>query len=176
MSDFFEKLKKEEPYTEYTLDMFSKSAGKEASEVGQFNNWRNMVSDADKYTFEVPHLGAQKPEISIKRENGDQYDLISFSSYNYLGYSYHPDVIQAGKDALDKYGLGATGSPLLNGTFEVHKELEGFDAKYLGNNEYVLYFKLSSPVVTPAVDEEDEESSKKPSEGASSKQTESGRD
>ena len=80
MSDFFEKLKKEEPYTEYTLDMFSKSAGKEASEVGQFNNWRNMVSDADKYTFEVPHLGAQKPEISIKRENGDQYDLISFSS------------------------------------------------------------------------------------------------
>ena len=53
MSDFFEKLKKEEPYTEYTLDMFSKSAGKEASEVGQFNNWRNMVSDADKYTFEV---------------------------------------------------------------------------------------------------------------------------
>ena len=136
MSDFFEKLKKEEPYTEYTLDMFSRSAGKEASEISQFNNWRNMVSDADKYTFEVPHLGAQKPEISIKRENGDQYDLISFSSYNYLGYSYHPDVIQAGKDALDKYGLGATGSPLLNGTFQVHKELEQSIVDFYGLDGY----------------------------------------
>ena len=65
---------------------------------------------------------------------------------------------------------------LLDFFYEVHKELEGFDAEYLGNNEYVLYFKLSSPVVTPAVDEEDEESSKKPSNDVSTPPSDSDRD
>jgi len=65
---------------------------------------------------------------------------------------------------------------LLDFFYEVHKELEGFDAEYLGNNEYVLYFKLSSPVVTPAVDEEDEESSKKPPHNVSTPPSDGGRD
>jgi glycine C-acetyltransferase len=50
--------------------------------------------------------------------------LLNLSSYNYLGLSYRPEVIAAAKRALDTYGLGAAGSPILSGTMDVHLELE----------------------------------------------------
>ena len=136
MSDFFDKLIKEEPYTEYSLDMFSRSTGQDHAEIMQFNRWREDVNKANKYTFEVPHLGPQTPEITVQRESGDKYNLVSFASYNYLGYSYHPEVIKSAKDALENYGLGATGSPLLNGTFQIHKELEDKITKFYGQEDY----------------------------------------
>ena len=136
MADFFDKLIEQEPYTQYTLDMFSRSAGKDHAEIDQFDKWRQMVTGANKYTFEVSHLAAQRPEISVRRESGDEYNLISFASYNYLGYSYHPDVIDAAKKALDLYGLGATGSPLLNGTFQIHNELEDKIVQFFGQKDY----------------------------------------
>ena len=123
MSD--KKAKESRPsYTEFTLDMFSRSSGKNHSEIKQFNQWRDDIIKADKYTFETPHLTPQTPEISVRRIHGDEHNLVNFSSYNYLGYANHPEVIQAAKDALDTFGLGATGSPLLNGTFDIHKKLE----------------------------------------------------
>jgi glycine C-acetyltransferase len=112
------------PYTDYTFDMFLTSAGKEHAEISQFNQWRQEVLDAHMYTFQIPHLGAQLPEVSVERVTGEKFDLVSLASYNYLGYSYHPEVLAAAKAALDKYGLGATGSPVLNGTFRIHEELE----------------------------------------------------
>ena len=136
MADFFDKLIEQEPYTQYTLDMFSRSAGKDHAEIDQFDKWRQMVTGANKYTFEVSHLAAQRPEILVRRESGDEYNLISFASYNYLGYSYHPDVVDAAKKALDLYGLGATGSPLLNGTFQIHNELEDKIVQFFGQKDY----------------------------------------
>lgn len=50
--------------------------------------------------------------------------LLNLSSYNYLGLSYRPEVIAASKQALDHYGLGAAGSPVLSGTMNIHLELE----------------------------------------------------
>lgn len=116
--------KKMPSYTDYTFDMFITSAGKAHSEITQFNKWRQQVVDAKMYTFQIPHLGAQRPEVAVQRISGEQLDLISLANYNYLGYSYHPEVLQAAKDALDVYGLGATGSPVLNGTFRLHELLE----------------------------------------------------
>ena len=135
MSD--KKTKKSRPsYTEFTLDMFSRSSGKNHSEIKQFNQWRDDIIEADKYTFETPHLTPQTPEISVRRIHGDVHDLVNFSSYNYLGYANHPDVIQAAKDALDAFGLGATGSPLLNGTFDIHKKLEQSLTSFFGQQGY----------------------------------------
>ena len=135
MSD--KKEKKSRPsYTEFTLDMFSRSSGKNHSEIKQFNQWRDDIIKADKYTFETPHLTPQTPEISVRRIHGDEHDLVNFSSYNYLGYANHPDVIQAAKDALDAFGLGATGSPLLNGTFDIHKKLEQSLTSFFGQQGY----------------------------------------
>ena len=64
---------------------------------------------------------------------------------------------------------------LLDYFYSTYEDLAGFDAEYRGNNEYFLYFRISAPVPA-SVAQEDEESSKKPSDSASSKQTESGRD
>ena len=135
MSD--NKTKDNRPsYTEFTLDMFSRSSGKNHSEIKQFNQWRDDIIKADKYTFETPHLTPQTPEISVRRIHGDEHDLVNFSSYNYLGYANHPDVIEAAKDALDAFGLGATGSPLLNGTFDIHKKLENSLTSFFGQEGY----------------------------------------
>ena len=132
-----QKSKEKKPsYTEFTLDMFSRSSGKNHAEIKQFNQWRNDVISADKYTFEAPHLTPQTPEIGVRRIHGDEHKLFNFSSYNYLGYANHPEVINAAKDALDKFGLGATGSPLLNGTFDIHKQLEHALANFFGQEGY----------------------------------------
>ena len=132
-----QKSKEKKPsYTEFTLDMFSRSSGKNHAEIKQFNQWRNDIISADKYTFETPHLTPQTPEIGVRRIHGDEHKLFNFSSYNYLGYANHPEVINAAKDALDKFGLGATGSPLLNGTFDIHKQLEYALTDYFGQEGY----------------------------------------
>ncbi|GAA0270016.1 pyridoxal phosphate-dependent aminotransferase family protein [Alteraurantiacibacter aestuarii] len=51
-------------------------------------------------------------------------DTILLGTYNYMGMTFDPDVIQAGKDALDNFGAGTTGSRVLNGTYQGHKECE----------------------------------------------------
>lgn len=51
-------------------------------------------------------------------------DTILLGTYNYMGMTFDPDVIQAGKDALDKFGSGTNGSRMLNGTFRDHMEVE----------------------------------------------------
>ena len=49
---------------------------------------------------------------------------IMLGSNNYLGLTHHPEVIAAAKDALDRFGTGCTGSRMLNGTLNLHNELE----------------------------------------------------
>ncbi|WP_404339908.1 serine palmitoyltransferase [Sphingomonas sp. MMS12-HWE2-04] len=51
-------------------------------------------------------------------------DTILLGTYNYMGMTFDPDVVQAGKDALDKFGSGTNGSRMLNGTFHDHIEVE----------------------------------------------------
>ncbi len=49
---------------------------------------------------------------------------ILLGTYNYMGMTFDPDVIAAGKQALDDYGSGTTGSRVLNGTYSPHKDCE----------------------------------------------------
>jgi 8-amino-7-oxononanoate synthase len=51
-------------------------------------------------------------------------DTILLGTYNYMGMTFDPDVIEAGKQALDDYGSGTTGSRVLNGTYSGHKAVE----------------------------------------------------
>ncbi|SNS66238.1 serine palmitoyltransferase [Sphingopyxis indica] len=51
-------------------------------------------------------------------------ETILLGTYNYMGMTFDEDVIAAGKDALDKFGSGTTGSRVLNGTYQGHKEVE----------------------------------------------------
>ena len=51
-------------------------------------------------------------------------DTILLGTYNYMGMTFDPEVIAAGKQALDDFGSGTTGSRVLNGTYQGHKEVE----------------------------------------------------
>jgi glycine C-acetyltransferase/8-amino-7-oxononanoate synthase len=51
-------------------------------------------------------------------------ETILLGTYNYMGMTFDEDVIAAGKDALGKFGSGTTGSRVLNGTYQGHKECE----------------------------------------------------
>lgn len=56
---------------------------------------------------------------------------IMLGSNNYLGLTIHPEVIEAGIKALERYGTGCSGSRFLNGTLEMHLELEEELAEFL---------------------------------------------
>lgn len=51
-------------------------------------------------------------------------ETILLGTYNYMGMTFDPDVIAAGKQALDDFGSGTTGSRVLNGTYAGHKAVE----------------------------------------------------
>ena len=51
-------------------------------------------------------------------------ETILLGTYNYMGMTFDPDVVEAGKQALDDFGSGTTGSRVLNGTYAGHKAVE----------------------------------------------------
>ena len=62
----------------------------------------------------------------------DGKEVIMLGSNNYLGLTNHPKVKEAAKAAIDKYGSGCTGSRFLNGTLDIHIELEEKLARLVG--------------------------------------------
>lgn len=111
-------------YLDYSYDMFLSSIDGEQSEAVRFSEWIDMVERDGRYPFEAARLQAQYPNVRARRTDGSEVELLNFSSYNYLGYGYHPEVIEAAKAALDRYGLGACSSPVQAGTLALHKDLE----------------------------------------------------
>lgn len=51
-------------------------------------------------------------------------DTILLGTYNYMGMTFDDDVIAAGKQAMEEFGAGTTGSRVLNGTFRDHRDVE----------------------------------------------------
>jgi 8-amino-7-oxononanoate synthase len=92
------------------------------------------VMDSGFYPYFNPISSAAANVIKI---NGKE--LIMIGSNNYLGLTTHPKVIEASRTALQKYGVGCTGSRFLNGTLDIHIELEENLAEYL-KTEAVLVF------------------------------------
>jgi glycine C-acetyltransferase len=120
-------------YAGRTYDMFMFGNDPELSEVHKFDEWVQAVYGDNKYTFEVPRAAAQKPEADLLRDDdGSRLSVVNLSSYNYLGFGFHPQVVQAAKDALDLYGLGCASSPVSSGTMQVHRELERRLVEFIG--------------------------------------------
>lgn len=65
--------------------------------------------------------------------------MIMIGSNNYLGLTGHPKVIEAAKNAIDKYGTGCTGSRYLNGTLDIHVELETRLAKFINRDKVICF-------------------------------------
>ncbi|HKR17576.1 serine palmitoyltransferase [Rhizorhapis sp.] len=66
-------------------------------------------------------------------------ETILLGTYNYMGMTFDADVIQAGKDALDNFGSGTTGSRVLNGTYQGHKEVEEALKEFYGTAHAMVF-------------------------------------
>jgi 8-amino-7-oxononanoate synthase len=66
-------------------------------------------------------------------------DTILLGTYNYMGMTFDPDVIQAGKEALDQFGSGTNGSRMLNGTFRDHMGCEQALRDFYGMSGAIVF-------------------------------------
>jgi 8-amino-7-oxononanoate synthase len=93
-----------------------------------------QIKDADLYPF----------FRAIERNDGpsaiiDGREVIMAGSNNYLGLMSDPRVKEAAVQAIEKYGTGCTGSRFLNGTLDLHIELEERLARFMGRESCVLF-------------------------------------
>ena len=90
------------------------------------------ASDFSPY-FRVAE-SATAPVVRI--EGGDK---IMLGSNNYLGLADHPDIRAGALSALDRFGSAVTGSRLLNGTIDLHIELENEIADWHGTDDALVF-------------------------------------
>ncbi len=86
------------------------------------------------YPFFTPIESSEGTEVVVRGE-----PKVMMGSNNYLGLTHHPKVLEAAEAALRRYGSGCTGSRFLNGTLDLHDELEARLARFL-NKEASLVF------------------------------------
>ncbi|KAF7494639.1 2-amino-3-ketobutyrate coenzyme A ligase [Sarcoptes scabiei] len=79
---------------------------------------------------------AQGPHIHVLET---ERKVINFCANNYLGLSSHPEVVEAGLQALKKYGAGLSSVRFICGTQEIHKQLEQKIAQFHGYEDAILY-------------------------------------
>ena len=66
-------------------------------------------------------------------------DTILLGTYNYMGMTFDPDVIAAGQKALAEFGSGTTGSRVLNGTYQGHREVEEALREFYGMDHAMVF-------------------------------------
>ncbi|MBN2438374.1 MAG: pyridoxal phosphate-dependent aminotransferase family protein, partial [Deltaproteobacteria bacterium] len=93
-----------------------------------------LLKEAGLYPYFIPSSGRVGPRVLM---NG--HDTIMLGSNNYLGLANHPEMIEAGMEAMRKYGTGCTGSRFLNGTLDIHNLLEEKLAAFFGKDAAVCF-------------------------------------
>ncbi|KAG9335922.1 hypothetical protein JZ751_003479 [Albula glossodonta] len=71
--------------------------------------------------------------------DGSRGGIMNFCANNYLGLSSHPEVVEAGIDALKKYGAGLSSVRFICGTQDLHKNLEQKLAEFHEREDAILY-------------------------------------
>ncbi len=95
----------------------------------------------------------QDPEVVM---NGQK--VLMFGSNCYTGLVNDPRIKEAAIEATRKYGTGCAGSPFLNGTLDLHKQLEARIAEYIGKEDVMVYssgFEVNLGVVSCLTGRED---------------------
>lgn len=94
----------------------------------------NDVKEAGLYPYFLAMEGNEGTEAIYQGKR-----LIMCGSNNYLGLTTHPKVRRAAKQAIEEYGTSCTGSRFLNGTLEMHLELERQLADYVGMEAALVF-------------------------------------
>ena len=96
-----------------------------------------LVDDAIKggyYSFFRTFQSRQETEVQVKG-----HKVLMFGSNSYLSLTTHPKVVEAAEQALKKYGTSCSGSRFLNGTTDLHEELEERLAKFLHKDQAIVF-------------------------------------
>ena len=101
--------------------------------IAQFQD-ANIIREMGLYPYFRPIESGQDTEVII-----DGKRVLMFGSNSYLGLTNHPKIKEASKKAIDKYGTGCAGSRFLNGTLDIHIDLEHRLASYVGKEAAVLF-------------------------------------
>ena len=94
---------------------------------------------------EIRSQGLYKTERAISTpqrahiRTADGKEVLNFCGNNYLGLADHPEVIEAAKGALERWGFGLASVRFICGTQEIHKELEAALTQFHQTNEAILY-------------------------------------
>lgn len=98
--------------------------------------WRRSAQWATSL-YEQSLLDGPRPitRLDTKTEG----EVVNMTSYNYLGMATDPRVVEAAKIAIDHYGAGACGSPLLSGMTDLHRRLEKRLANFLNREDCMLF-------------------------------------
>jgi 8-amino-7-oxononanoate synthase len=108
-----------------TVDLFDKCR--------RFTAAREMM-DRGLYPYFQPIEESHDTEVVIRGET-----KIMVGSNNYLGLTHHPYVLEKARGALARYGSGNTGSRFLNGTLDIHEELETRLAALMGAEAALVF-------------------------------------
>jgi glycine C-acetyltransferase len=111
----------------------------------------------------IRDAGLEKPERVLGGPQGAQVavaerEVLNLCANNYLGLADHPAIVQAAKDALDRWGYGMASVRFICGTQEVHKELEAALTEFLGTEDTILYsscFDANGGIFEALLDERD---------------------
>jgi len=111
------------------------------------------AKEAGIYPYFRAIASEQDTEVLI---NGKR--VLMFGSNCYTGLVNHPKIKQAAIEAVKKYGTGCAGSPFLNGTLDIHKNLERRLADFVGKEDAMVYstgFGVNLGVVSTLTGRED---------------------
>jgi 8-amino-7-oxononanoate synthase len=119
-----------------------------------FDKAKNFKSASDLralglYPYFRVISSAQDTEVQI-----DGKPVLMLGSNSYLGLTNHPKIKEATKAAVEKYGTGCAGSRFLNGTLDIHIELEQALAQLVGKPAVLLYstgFQVNLGVISALV-------------------------
>ncbi|MCB9601516.1 MAG: glycine C-acetyltransferase [Sandaracinus sp.] len=90
------------------------------------------------YKAERVITSPQEAAIDV-RTDGKEREVLNFCANNYLGLANHPRLVAAAKKAVEEHGFGMASVRFICGTQDIHKELEGRLAKFLGTEDTILY-------------------------------------
>jgi 8-amino-7-oxononanoate synthase/acyl carrier protein len=103
------------------------------------------VRTLEQRLLEIERQGLRNPYFHVHEGTArntsivDGVEMLNFSSYNYLGFSGHPEVMAAAKEAIDRYGTSVSASRLVSGERPFHRELELGIARHIGVEDAVVF-------------------------------------
>ncbi len=99
--------------------------------------FRSELDEIEKAGLRKDERIIESPQDAAIEVKGEK--VLNFCANNYLGLADNPELIQAAKDGLDRWGLGLSSVRFICGTQTIHKELEAALSRFLGMEDTILY-------------------------------------